>query len=284
MPAGDYHGFPVYREKRTPRGPHLDRHGEWRARSRRTGNIDRIIVGLHARSRHERRWVSIGRNTRTRCRASPPGRRHDRRTGRRSQRHRSCADASASLRLDPVKDGVYAVDGTPTDCVNVAITQSLRRASCRTSSCRVSTRDTTWATTSPTREPSPARWRERCSVFQALLVSLRATRGEYDFSFASRAAAVLADAMLRSPLPPRTFSERQRAERASRGATARPFRRSAITSPPSPSGRIRKGGRTSGSKKGRTSGNRTTSPTTRPFATATFRSHRCIPTSRRMRR
>src|SRR4029079_3753188 len=27
------------------------------------------------------------------------------------------------LRLEPVGDGVFAVDGTPTDCVNVAITQ-----------------------------------------------------------------------------------------------------------------------------------------------------------------
>jgi 5'-nucleotidase len=36
-------------------------------------------------------------------------------------------------------------------------------------------------------------------------VSMKATRGEYDFSYAANAAAVLADAMLRAPLPPRTF-------------------------------------------------------------------------------
>src|ERR687895_680571 len=30
------------------------------------------------------------------------------------------------LRLEPVREGVYAVDGTPTDCVNLAITSVLR--------------------------------------------------------------------------------------------------------------------------------------------------------------
>ena len=36
-------------------------------------------------------------------------------------------------------------------------------------------------------------------------MSLRATRGAYDFTFAARAALAMADAMLRRPLPPRTF-------------------------------------------------------------------------------
>src|SRR5215813_11011221 len=27
------------------------------------------------------------------------------------------------LRLEPIRDGVFGVDGTPTDCVNIAITQ-----------------------------------------------------------------------------------------------------------------------------------------------------------------
>jgi 5'-nucleotidase len=39
----------------------------------------------------------------------------------------------------------------------------------------------------------------------AIAVSLRATRAEYDFSYAARAAAVMADGMLRRPLPVRTF-------------------------------------------------------------------------------
>ena len=36
-------------------------------------------------------------------------------------------------------------------------------------------------------------------------MSLRATRGDYDFSHAARAAATLAEAMLQRPLPARTF-------------------------------------------------------------------------------
>ena len=38
-----------------------------------------------------------------------------------------------------------------------------------------------------------------------LAVSLRATRGDYDFRYAAQAAAALAEAMLRRPLPARTF-------------------------------------------------------------------------------
>ncbi len=38
-----------------------------------------------------------------------------------------------------------------------------------------------------------------------IAVSLPATRGEYDFSYAARIAAQLAAAMFRQPLPPRTF-------------------------------------------------------------------------------
>ena len=39
----------------------------------------------------------------------------------------------------------------------------------------------------------------------AIAVSLKATRGDYDFSHAARAAATFAAAMLRQPLPARTF-------------------------------------------------------------------------------
>jgi 5'-nucleotidase len=39
----------------------------------------------------------------------------------------------------------------------------------------------------------------------SLAVSLRMTRGTYDFRFAAEAAATLTQAMLRQPLPPRTF-------------------------------------------------------------------------------
>jgi 5'-nucleotidase len=39
----------------------------------------------------------------------------------------------------------------------------------------------------------------------SMAVSLRQTRGEYDFSYAARAATSIAEAMLRNPLPARTF-------------------------------------------------------------------------------
>jgi len=39
----------------------------------------------------------------------------------------------------------------------------------------------------------------------SIAVSLRATRGDYDFTHAARAAAAMADAILRRPLPSRTF-------------------------------------------------------------------------------
>src|ERR671911_451933 len=40
---------------------------------------------------------------------------------------------------------------------------------------------------------------------QSLAVSLRQTRGDYDFTYAARAAATLAEALLQRPLPARTF-------------------------------------------------------------------------------
>src|SRR4029453_7623313 len=108
------------------------------------------------------------------------------------------------LRLEPVKEGVYAVDGTPTDCVNVAITQVFSGelpdlvVSGINKGYNLGDDITYSGTVAGALEGA-------LLGIPSLAVSLRATRGEYDFSFAARAAAVLADAMLRSPLPPRTF-------------------------------------------------------------------------------
>jgi 5'-nucleotidase len=108
------------------------------------------------------------------------------------------------LRLEPVKDGVYAVDGTPTDCVNVAITQVFTGelpgliVSGINKGYNLGDDITYSGTVAGALEGA-------LLGIPSLAVSLRATRGEYDFSFAARAAAVLAEAMLRSPLPPRTF-------------------------------------------------------------------------------
>lgn len=108
------------------------------------------------------------------------------------------------LRLEPVKEGVYAVDGTPTDCVNVAITQVFSGelpdlvVSGINKGYNLGDDITYSGTVAGALEGA-------LLGIPSLAVSLRATRGEYDFSFAARAAAVLADAILRSPLPPRTF-------------------------------------------------------------------------------
>ena len=50
------------------------------------------------------------------------------------------------LRIEQLRDGVYEVDGTPTDCVNIAISKLYRRAA-GSRSCPASTRATTSATT-----------------------------------------------------------------------------------------------------------------------------------------
>jgi 5'-nucleotidase len=108
------------------------------------------------------------------------------------------------LRLEPVKEGVYAVDGTPTDCVNVAITQVFSGelpdlvVSGINKGYNLGDDITYSGTVAGALEGA-------LLGIPSLAVSLRATRGEYDFSFAARAAAVLGDALLRSPLPPRTF-------------------------------------------------------------------------------
>jgi len=108
------------------------------------------------------------------------------------------------LRLDPLGDAVYAVDGTPTDCVNVAITQVFQG---QLPQLVVSGINKGWNLGDDiTYSGTVAGALEGALLgIPSLAVSLRATRGDYDFSYAARAAAVLAEAMLRSPLPPRTF-------------------------------------------------------------------------------
>ena len=108
------------------------------------------------------------------------------------------------LRLDPISDGVYGVDGTPTDCVNIAITQVFNGelpglvVSGINKGYNLGDDITYSGTVAGALEGA-------LLGIPSLAVSLRATRGEYDFSYAARAAAVLAEAILRSPLPPRTF-------------------------------------------------------------------------------
>ena len=107
------------------------------------------------------------------------------------------------LRVERIEAGVYAVEGTPTDCVNVAVTHVIRALP----DLVVSGINKGWNLGDDiTYSGTVAGALEGALLgIPAMAVSLRQTRSAYDFSYAARAAATLAEAMLRRPLPPRTF-------------------------------------------------------------------------------
>jgi 5'-nucleotidase len=107
------------------------------------------------------------------------------------------------LRLEAMDDRVFAVDGTPTDCVNIAVTQVFKALP----DLVVSGINKGWNLGDDvTYSGTVAGALEGALLgIPAIAVSLRQTRGAYDFSYAARAAAVMADAILRQPLPGRTF-------------------------------------------------------------------------------
>jgi len=107
------------------------------------------------------------------------------------------------LRLDPIDDRVFAVDGTPTDCVNIAVTHVFKGlpdlvVSGINKGFNLGDDVTYSGTVAGALEGA-------LLGIPAVAVSIRSTRGEYDFSHAARAAVSIADAMLRRPLPVRTF-------------------------------------------------------------------------------
>jgi 5'-nucleotidase len=108
------------------------------------------------------------------------------------------------LRLEQISDRVYGVDGTPTDCVNIAISQVFGN---RLPDLVVSGINKGYNLGDDiTYSGTVAGALEGALLgVSSLAVSLRATRGTYDFRHAAQAAAVLADAVLRRPLPARTF-------------------------------------------------------------------------------
>ena len=107
------------------------------------------------------------------------------------------------LRLEQMADRVFAVDGTPTDCVNIAVTHVFKGLP----GLVVSGINKGWNLGDDiTYSGTVAGALEGALLgMPALAVSLRQTRGDYDFSYAARAAATLAEGMLRRPLPARTF-------------------------------------------------------------------------------
>lgn len=107
------------------------------------------------------------------------------------------------LRLDQIADRVYSVDGTPTDCVNVAITQVLKRLP----DLVVSGINKGWNLGDDVTYSGTVAGAMEAALLgvPGIAVSLRQSRSAYDFRYAAQAAATLAGAMLKHPLPPRTF-------------------------------------------------------------------------------
>jgi 5'-nucleotidase len=107
------------------------------------------------------------------------------------------------LRLELIQGGVYAVDGTPTDCVNIAITQVFKG----TPDLIVSGINKGWNLGDDVTYSGTVAGALEGALLgvPGIAVSLAQTRGAYDFSHAASAAVQLADAMMARPLPLRTF-------------------------------------------------------------------------------
>jgi 5'-nucleotidase len=107
------------------------------------------------------------------------------------------------LRLEHIGERVYAVDGTPTDCVNVAVSQVIHRLP----DLVVSGINKGWNLGDDVTYSGTVAGAMEGALLgvPGIAVSLQATRATYDFHFAAQAAAQLADAMLKSPLPAQTF-------------------------------------------------------------------------------
>ena len=107
------------------------------------------------------------------------------------------------LRLERISEHVYAVDGTPTDCVNIAIDEVLDGKpdiviSGINKGLNIGDDVTYSGTVAGALEGA-------LLGHQAIAVSLQFTKGEWNFAAAAAAAAALAAGLLDKPLPPRTF-------------------------------------------------------------------------------
>src|SRR5438093_11325409 len=107
------------------------------------------------------------------------------------------------LRLEAVEEHTYAVDGTPTDCVNIAVTQVFNGLP----DLLVSGINKGWNLGDDITYSGTVAGALEAALLgvPAIAVSLKSTRNEYEFGPAARAAAAIADAVLRRPLPSRTF-------------------------------------------------------------------------------
>ena len=107
------------------------------------------------------------------------------------------------LRLEAIGDRVFAVDGTPTDCVNIAVDKVLDAppdlvVSGINKGLNVGDDVTYSGTVAGALEGA-------LLGYPAIAVSMQFTAGPWDFSPAAAVAAVLAERLLATPLAPRTF-------------------------------------------------------------------------------
>jgi 5'-nucleotidase len=107
------------------------------------------------------------------------------------------------LRMEHLRPGVYEVDGTPTDCVNVAFTKIFAQppdlvVSGINKGYNLGDDVTYSGTVSGALEAA-------LLGVRAIAVSQERTRGTYDFSHAAAAAATIAALVLREGLAPQSF-------------------------------------------------------------------------------
>jgi 5'-nucleotidase len=109
------------------------------------------------------------------------------------------------LRLEGVRDGVYTVDGTPTDCVNLGVAILLKGV---LPDLVVSGINTGWNLGDDVTYSGTVSGALEAALLgvQGIAVSLqRSRRDTFDFAPSALAAAQLAEMILRHPLPERTF-------------------------------------------------------------------------------
>ncbi len=108
------------------------------------------------------------------------------------------------LRIETVRDGVYAVDGTPTDCVNLATAILLKGV---LPDLVVSGINKGWNLGDDITYSGTVSGALEGALLGApgIAVSLARTREAYDFAPSAEAAAAVAETVLRHGIAPRTF-------------------------------------------------------------------------------
>jgi len=106
------------------------------------------------------------------------------------------------LRIEHMSEKLFAVDGTPTDCVNIAVTQIFHGLP----DLVVSGINKGWNLGDDVTYSGTVAGALEAALLgvQAIGVSLRLSRA-FDFSHAARASAAIAESLFESPLPSRTF-------------------------------------------------------------------------------